>query len=293
MKFLEEDISIFEKIDLMIKEIQDKEKHEEFFILKKTQGHRTDEEKELDQKIVKTLYSKETLCTDIFEKKGDQYVLNEGVRDKLIKISNAFVGFIGVDIFIYDVVLTGSLANYNWSEYSDIDVHILVDLDEIIDDKKNSKIIEQIMIEFFKSKKDVWNENHDIKIKGYEVELYVQDIDEKHISAGVYSILNNKWIIEPKRGKDSIDDNKIISKSEEYASIIDNLVEKSANDEDIMPEIDDVRKKLKRFRQSGLEEGGEYSYENLTFKLLRRNGYIEKLFNLRKHVMDKKLSVQQ
>ena len=261
--------------------------------IKKSLVDELSEDKELDQKIVKTLYSKETLCEDIFEKRGNQYILNEGIRDKLIKIADAFIGFIGINIFIYDVVLTGSLANYNWSEYSDIDLHILVNLDEIINDDKHSKIIEQIMTEFFKSKKDEWNENHDIKIKGYEVEVYVQDIDEKHISAGVYSILNNKWINEPKKGKDSIDDAKIISKSEEYASAIDNVIEKSENGEDVTSEIDDLRKKLKRFRQSGLEEGGEYSYENLTFKLLRRNGYIGKLFNLRKHVMDKKLSVQQ
>ena len=118
-------------------------------------------------------------------------------------------------------------------------------------------------------------------LKGYDVEIYVQDISEKHLSSGVYSILNDNWVIEPQKGKKGIDVRKILEKGEEYAKIIDELIKKKEKDDNVKSEVDDVKRKIKRFRQTGLEDGGEYSYENLTFKLLRRNGYIEKLINLK------------
>lgn len=245
------------------------------------------EDSELDQKIVKSFYSKDTLPSDIFEGEDGSYKVHKGIREKLLEISDAFIDFIGVDFFIEDVHLTGSLANYNWSEYSDVDLHILVDFNDF--DKSTNKIIK----EFFDAKKNVWNQNHDIKIKGYDVELYVQDSNEQHLSSGVYSLLNNKWIVEPKKGKEHIDEEQILKKSEEYAKIIDDLVKRSEDNENISKEVDDVKTKIKQFRQSGLEKGGEYSYENLTFKLLRRNGYIQKLLDIKKGITNKKLSVSE
>ena len=149
------------------------------------------------------------------------------------------------------------------------------------------------MKEFFDAKKNVWNEKHDITIKGFDVEVYVQDVNEEHISSGVYSILHNKWIIEPEKTSPKIDDRKIIEKGQEYVEKIDKLITTSKNNPNIIKDIESLRKKLKEFRQSGLDEGGEYSYENLTFKLLRRNGYIEKLLKLKTQIVDKKLSITQ
>ena len=245
------------------------------------------EDSELDQKIVKSFYSKDTLPSDIFEGEDGSYKVHKGIREKLLEISDTFIDFIGVDFFIEDVHLTGSLSNYNWSEYSDVDLHILVDFNDF--DKSTNKIIK----EFFDAKKNVWNQNHDIKIKGYDVELYVQDSNEQHLSSGVYSLLNNKWIVEPKKGKEHIDEEQILKKSEEYAKIIDDLVKRSEDNENVSKEVDDVKTKIKQFRQSGLEKGGEYSYENLTFKLLRRNGYIQKLLDIKKGITNKKLSVSE
>jgi predicted nucleotidyltransferase len=213
------------------------------------------------------------------------------VRERLLQIAYEFIDFIGVDMVVDDVVMTGSLANYNWSKYSDVDLHILVDYDEFDSGKVNSIIYHNIMEEFFDLKKQLWNNSTDITIKNYEVELYVQDVDVKHLSSGVYSILNNEWVIEPEKSSPNIDDRKILEKGEEYAKLIDNL----SNDSEIgnvsQSQIDDLKSKIKKFRQCGLENGGEYSYENLTFKLLRRNGYIEKLMNIKTSVRNKKLSL--
>jgi len=242
------------------------------------------EDREQDEKIIKSFYSKPTLSLDIFEKIDGGYKMLDPVRDRLLIITDKFIDFLGVDFFIYDSILTGSLANYNWSEYSDVDLHVLIDYDE--SDHNNV-----LLQEFFAAKKQVWNTLHNITIKGFEVEMYVQDVKEKHISSGVYSVLNNKWLVEPQKSKNYVDDRGILEKGAEYANLIDSLVEKNEQGIDVSTVVDSVKKKLKRFRQSGLDKGGEYSYENLTFKLLRRNGYIEKLIELKKNVVDNKLSV--
>ena len=242
------------------------------------------EGKKKDKQIVKSFETKETLSDQIFEEKKGHFVMRDEIKKRLIEVSNDFIESLGVEFFIHDVVLTGSLANYNWSQYSDVDLHILIDFEE-------SKYEMDILKEFFDAKKNVWNEKYDIKIKGYDVEVYVQDVNEEHVSSGVYSILHNKWIVEPEKDKPNIDDRKILEKGEEFGKKIDRLVQ---NPKEItIDQLEDLRKKIKEFRQSGLESGGEYSYENLTFKLLRRNGYIQKLLRLKTQLKDRKLSITQ
>lgn len=242
------------------------------------------EDKKKDKQIVKSFEAKDTLSDQIFEQSRGKFVMRDEIKKRLLEISNDFIDSFGVEFFIHDVVLTGSLANYNWSQYSDVDLHILIDFEE-------SKYEMKILKEFFDAKKNVWNEKHNIKIKGYDVEVYVQDVTEEHISSGVYSILNNNWIIEPKKETPNIDDRKILEKGEEFAKKIEKLIKNS--NQATTNKIEELRKKIKEFRQSGLELGGEYSYENLTFKLLRRNGYIQKLLQLKNKLKDKKLSITQ
>jgi hypothetical protein len=244
-----------------------------------------------DERIVKSFETKDILSSEIFDGTKDGFKMKEDVRKRLLEIADDFVESFGVEFFIHDIVLTGSLSNYNWSEFSDVDLHVLIDMSEI-DGDNGSPILQTIVKEFFDAKKNVWNEKHDIKIKGFDVEVYVQDVEEPHISSGVYSILHDKWEIEPKRETPNIDDRKILEKGEDFAKKIDQLVDLGLNSE-VLPKIESLRKKLKQFRQSGLETGGEYSYENLTFKLLRRNGYIEKLLKLKTDITDKKLSITQ
>jgi predicted nucleotidyltransferase len=242
------------------------------------------EDKKKDKQIVKSFETKDALSNQIFEESKGHFVMRDEIKKRLIEISNDFIDSLGVEFFIHDIVLTGSLANYNWSQYSDVDLHILIDFEE-------SKYEMDILKEFFDAKKNVWNEKHDIKIKGYDVEIYVQDVSEEHISSGVYSILHNKWVVEPKKETPNIDDRKILEKGEEFGKKIDNLIRNPK--EVTMDKLEDLRKKIKEFRQSGLESGGEYSYENLTFKLLRRNGYIQKLLQLKTKLKDRKLSITQ
>jgi len=244
------------------------------------------EDSEEDKKILKSFKTKDTLSDNIFEMSDKEYLMRPEIRKKLLTIANDFIDTLGIDFFIHDVVLTGSLANYNWSQYSDVDLHIIIDFE---DSKHNVNLLK----EFFDAKKAVWNDKHNVIIKGFDVEIYVQDISEPHVSSGVYSILHNKWIVVPEKNKVKIDDRKIIEKGEEFMSNIERLVEKTNKGENTLEAIDELRKKLKKFRQTGLESGGEFSYENLTFKLLRRNGSIQKLLDLKTQIIDKKLSLSQ
>ena len=240
------------------------------------------EDKELDKKIVNTFRMKNSLCQDIFNGTS----MKDDVKKSLIKISDNFIDSLGIEFFIHDVILTGSLANYNWSDYSDVDLHILIDF-------KETDYNLDMLKEFFDAKKDIWNEQHKITIKGFDVEIYVQDVNEEHVSSGVYSVLHNKWIVKPNRKNPNIDDNKILNKSEELAKKIDDLIDKLKEGKDVFKELEKLRKKIKKFRQTGLSDGGEFSYENLTFKLLRRNGYIGKLLELKNKITDNKLSITQ
>lgn len=232
-----------------------------------------------DEKIVSSFFPKSNLCQLIFD---DKMKMHDKIKNKLLEIADSYVDFMGIDFFIHDIVLTGSLANYNWSEYSDVDIHIIVDFE-------NQKYSSEIMKEFFDAKEKAWKSKHNIKIKNFDVELYVQDTNEEAVSSGIYSLLKNKWVIEPERKKVNINDKKILKKADLYAAKINKLISQSKNN-DINHELNILWNKLKKFRKCGLGKNGEYSYENLTFKLLRRNGYVEKLLNIKSKSLDKKLS---
>ena len=247
-----------------------------------------------NQEIVKSFETRDSLSSDIFDKKDGEFFMHKEIRDRLLEIVEEFMDFVDVDFFIHDIILTGSLANYNWSKYSDVDLHILVDFDEIDGSNKTDNVgLHTIMKNFFDSKRSLWNKQHEITIKGFDCEVYVQDVDENHLASGIYSILNNKWIITPEKTTQSIDKDLIVQKAERFQNIIDKVEEHFEDGHDVNDEITSIKQSLKKFRQCGLDTGGEYSYENLAFKLLRRNGYIGKLLDIQTKNKDKKLSITQ
>ena len=215
--------------------------------------------------------------------------LRKEVREKLLQTANEFIDFIGVPLLIEDVIFTGSLANYNWSEYSDIDLHVVCDFIQFSDTELS------LYEELFKVKKTIFNTNHDIKIFGYEVELYVQNATEAHFSSGVYSVLYDEWDVKPEKEDSNIDTKILKSKINHWKSQIDTVVD-NATEKDIDEAREYIKKfkeKLKKYRSSGLKKEGEYSYENLVFKYLRRSDYLEKLFNLENNLLDKELSLME
>ena len=221
--------------------------------------------------------------------KGQVETMKPKVRERLLDIAYEFIEFLNVDVIVSDVRMTGSLANYNWSKYSDVDLHIIVDFEQF--NEKELPLYEEL----FRLKKTLFNDKHNITIFGYDVELYVQDESEPHTSTGEYSILFNEWINKPKMDNTEIDKEFINKKSQEWMKQIDTLI-KNVEDEPLesaMKLIDKYKDKIKKYRTSGLEKGGEMSDENLVFKVLRRNGYIQKLFDFQTNFKDKKLSLKE
>ena len=215
--------------------------------------------------------------------------LDPDIRKTLLKIADDY--FTGLEIEsadIEDVTLTGSLANYNWSQYSDVDLHILVDYTEIPVD---ASLVE----DFLKTKSTAWNDAHDIKIYGYDVELYVQDIKEEHVSTGVYSILRNEWIVKPEKVPVKVDDKNVRMKSERIMDAIDDLYGEMKTGEDydaVVEKSDKIKDKIKKMRQAGLDEFGEFSVENMVFKVLRRNGMLERLSDIKTVAYDKSVTLE-
>jgi predicted nucleotidyltransferase len=235
------------------------------------------------QQILNSFSIKKTLNPKIWENPEDpnKSTMVPKVRKALERIADKFVEYLGDDVFVDDVVLTGSLANFNWSEFSDFDLHIIVDLKQYEDDSELYK-------ELFNLKKQVFNDKHNIKIYGYDVELYAQDIEESHYASGVYSVMNNEWITKPKKFKLEIDKEVLKNKIDCWTEKIEKGIES-----DETKTLDSIKEKLKDYRKSGLEKDGELSYENLVFKFLRRSGHIQKLFDTSNDVIDKGLSVER
>jgi len=215
----------------------------------------------------------------------DKNKLKSLVRNALLNLAHHFMKDVNLkEDDIDDIVFTGSLANFNWSEYSDYDLHIIVDFNKLSD---NVTLIK----DYFDTKKARWNDEHDVEIYDYPVEIYVQSKDEAAYSTGVYSLIDNKWLVKPSGKNFNLDEPSVKNKAETLIKEIDKTV-KIKEPELALEKIENFKQKLRRMRSSGLQSNGEYSTENLAFKVLRRNGYIEKLNSFKNKMYDKKFSVE-
>ena len=222
----------------------------------------------------------------------DNFELDEDVRKQLLQIGQDFFEGTEIQAEVKDIVLCGSLCNYNWSEkYSDFDLHIIIDFNDVDD---NYILVEQLC----DYAKKVWNAQHDIKIKDYDVEVAIQDENDLKEAlkttrmGGVFSLINDNWIKRPEKVEFEPDEKLIKEKAKSLMMKIDDIEEdKDDSYDDIKDKIDSAWKKIKDFRKSGLEsEGGEFSVGNLVFKLLRRNGYISKIMDLKREKYDKQFN---
>ena len=94
-------------------------------------------------KILKSFSLQDTLNPKIWENSDDieSSELKTKVRGALMKIAEKFIDYLGDEVFVEDITLTGSLANYNWSEYSDFDLHIIIDFKQY---GKESKVHKEL-----------------------------------------------------------------------------------------------------------------------------------------------------
>lgn len=228
---------------------------------------------------VKDLHLKDELCPKIWN--GDE--MDEEVRKVLLKNALEFIKYTKMDRQNFkDITLTGSLANYNYGKNSDIDLHILMDFDQISEDK-------EFVGEYFRNKKNLWNDTYPAKIKGHDVEIYIQDTSEPHTSTGVYSLINDKWLTKPIKKMIAIDTANVQLKSAHIMNVIDDLKDSRG---DLTEKVDKIMDKIKIMRQSGLDDEGEFSTENIVFKVLRNNGYLKDLVDIKKDYLTKELTLE-
>tara|TARA_R110002020_G_scaffold216926_6_gene424751 strand:- start:498 stop:2423 length:1926 start_codon:yes stop_codon:yes gene_type:complete len=218
--------------------------------------------------------------------KDDQ--VRPGVKGALMDIVEEFMDKLDLDLDVKDIIITGSIANYNWSKFSDIDIHVLIDFKEVNDN-------EVMVKKFFDSVRSNWNKLHDIRVKGHEVEMYVQDAHEPHVSTGVYSLLEDRWLVKPTKIKPQIDKETATKKMKSLSREIDKLsrIFDAADYQEAYDFAQRLKEKLKRMRRAGLDDTGIYSPENLAFKMLRRSGDIEQLFSIYTRSYDKLYSLDQ
>lgn len=223
--------------------------------------------------------------------------LNSRIRLKLLDIADDFWEYVNLTwVKPSGIILTGSICNFNWSQYSDIDLHLIVDFDEI--DEKT-----EFVKDYLDSKKNEWNNEHSgLQIMGYPVELYVQNLGEMPESNGIYDLEENDWVREPNPDDiKSIGLNKfsIKDKAAKIMTIIDDMYDALASTDDshkIEQMGDDASylwKKVKEMRKSSLEKNGESGSGNIVYKILRRTGYLDRLFKLSNVVYDKTNSITE
>tara|TARA_B100001123_G_scaffold74689_1_gene84126 strand:+ start:19895 stop:20827 length:933 start_codon:yes stop_codon:yes gene_type:complete len=218
---------------------------------------------------------------------ADDQNVHPHVRDRLLTIASDFLDSLDVPVEMVDITFTGSLANYNWSDYSDIDLHIVVDFDRM---DSNSKLVKK----FFDASRLRWNDKHAINLYGYEVEIYVENVNEEHHSTGVYSLLREEWLKEP-------DPTQLTNawtalarkKSDDMLSqinLIQHIVKKKPKA--AIRSIERLKSKISVMRQKGLKSHeGESSVGNVVFKILRREGALDQLSNLKTQAYDSAFSL--
>lgn len=220
--------------------------------------------------------------------------INSRVRIKLLDIADDFFDSLSVSwIKPKDIVLTGSIANYNWSKYSDIDVHILVNFKDVW---KKTNFVK----DYFDSKKELWMQEHDnLKIYGFPVEVYVEDTENNNPSSGIYSLCKNKWLVDPNDFQDAkLNTSYIKRQSAKLMTEIDETENKLKNEtktnklELYSSKMKKMFDKLKKQRQESLVEHGEYGTYNIIWKVLRRSGYLDKIWDIINNIYNKVNSIK-
>jgi hypothetical protein len=199
------------------------------------------------------------------------------VSAKLQDIAEAFEKFIGIELAVTDYTITGSNANYTWTEHSDLDLHLIV-----------KGTVTDAERELYNAKKALWAEQHTITVKGLPVECYVQGEQEEHHSTGVYSLVKDAWLVEPKKIKPQVDDSAVERKKDSMIHDIETaLLSKD------LERIRRVKERITEMRKAGLERAGEWSVENLVFKILRNLGLIDTITEKIRELEDAELSLEQ
>jgi hypothetical protein len=180
---------------------------------------------------------------------------------------------------LQDIVITGSNTNLTYTPQSDLDLHLVVDMSKVYGGG-------DLVTQFFDSKRRLWDATYDIKIHDIEVEVYVEDTAET-VEGNAYSLMTNEWITRKDITRTKYNDRSVRAKYNYMSRQIERVLERA-------DELDDITRlmhKLKNYRQTGLDKHGEFSTENLVFKALRNNGWLDEITAKKIDLTNTKLSL--
>jgi len=262
-------------------------KNPRFWAGKYWKGHNiSDELKEVvepDYVDVSSIQMHDILSPLIWE---DDEKMKLDVRKTLLMNAKRFIEFCDAENLKFnDIILTGSMANYNYNENSDLDIHVVLDFNQISENK-------EFVGDFFKMKKQLWAEKLPIQVKGHDVEMYFQDSAESHHSSGTYSLVKNDWIRKPTKKIVNVDCADVQLKAADLMNAIDDL-EDDKSEKNFLKKHEVLKNKIKKYRQTGLDKSGEFSTENLVFKILRNSGYLEKMVSMKNDYLTQELSLNE
>ena len=210
---------------------------------------------------------------------GEDNKLRTDVKQKICEIIEQFINTISVPLTVLDAHIVGSNASYNYSEHSDLDVHIITNF-ELIDAPYD---VVQIIYNSVKAK---FNADYDISIRGINVEMYVEDVKTTVLSNGIFSLYEDKWLKFPQK----LTDIKAVDVSGEYSQWEERALNaiNSKNSDDIQNVINDIY----MVRKNSLALEGEYGYGNQLFKELRNQGVLGMLKDAYRECRSKELSLE-
>jgi len=213
----------------------------------------------------------------------DGFKLKPEVRNKLMEFAKAWASFAKIPLdIIQDIIIIGGNVNYNYTSKSDIDVHLILDRDQL---GQNREMVD----EYLQDKKILWTLTHKVSVLGYPIEPYAQDSHASYPRGqGVYSIKRNTWVQYPPRGKyDFKNDPALKRKVLFYKRLIDTIIKDKMD----VGAVRDLKAKLRDMRAASIADGGEFGFENLVFKELRNRGYLDKMNKYELTMKDQELSL--
>lgn len=213
----------------------------------------------------------------------DGVQLRDEVRQKLISFGKTWAAYAKIPPdLIQEIIMTGGNANYNYTPKSDIDVHVIIKRDSLGKDR-------EMVDEYLKDKKTLWSLTNHVTVLGYPLEPYAQDTTEKYPeNQGVFSLTNNRWIQFPARGEyDFQNDDHLRRKVRSYMRLIDHIIENDLG----LEAMKRLKNRLSEMRGAAIAKGGEFSFENLVFKELRNQGYLDKMKAYSQGIRDSELSL--
>lgn len=207
----------------------------------------------------------------------DSEHLNPDVKKALMRIAEDFKQYIGIPFRVVDVQVAGGNANYTYTNFSDLDLHLVADFTSVRCDREAA--------ELFDSKRLLYKEQYDVNVNGVPVELYIEDMDHPAVSSS-YSIIHNKWIRTPKKEVAEIDREELARMTSIWHTVIQHAV-KTADRQN----LSSVLKLLRKYRKLGLVRSGEFGVPNLVYKSLRNDDTIKGLTKLLDRLHSQELSI--